>query len=139
MYAFLLAAAQGIAISNSPAPPVVVLPPQSVPPAAMQPSPPVVRRPQSPRPTQSLFSIDDYPYAALGTGARGVVAFRLTVGPDGRVVACAIRQSSGSAVLDATTCNILRRRAHYMPAMDSNGNPVAGTVDDQVEWKLPSR
>ena len=105
----------------------------------MQPSPPVVRGPQSPLATQYLFSIDDYPYAALGSGARGVVAFRLTVGPDGRVLACAITQSSGSAVLDATTCSILRRRAHYMPAMDINGNPVAGTVDDQVEWKLPSR
>jgi hypothetical protein len=37
------------------------------------------------------------------------------------------------------TCNIMRRRARYRPAMDSNGNPVAGTIVQQIEWKAPSR
>jgi hypothetical protein len=31
----------------------------------------------------------------------------------------------------------MRRRARFTPAMDSNGNPAAGTVDDQIAWHLP--
>ena len=66
-------------------------------------------------------------------------SFVLTIDPSGRVIGCNITQSSGSPVLDAATCNIMRRRARYTPAMDSNGNPTAGTIEQQIEWNVPSR
>lgn len=136
-YLMLLAAVPpGIAVTNT-APPVV-LPPQSLPPGAIQP-PLVVRRPQERGTTQSYVSPDDYPAAALGTGAHGIVRFILTIGPDGRVIGCNITKSSGSSVLDAATCNIMHRRARYTPAVDSTGNPTVGTIAQQIEWKAPSR
>jgi protein TonB len=136
---FLLFAAvpPGIAVTNT-APPPVVLPPQSLPPAAIQP-PVVLQGPQERGSTQSYISPDDYPAAALGSGAQGIVRFTLTIDPSGRVVGCNITHSSGSSVLDMATCQIMRRRARYTPARDSNGNPVAGTIEQQVEWKAPSR
>jgi len=134
---FLAAVPPGIAVTNT-APPPVVLPPQSLPPEAFHP-PSVVRGPQERGTTQSYVSPDDYPAAAVGTGAHGIVRFVLTIDPSGRVIGCNITQSSGSPVLDAATCNIMRRRARYTPAMDSNGNPTAGTIEQQIEWNVPSR
>jgi len=131
----ILAAAQGVAISNSPAPETVMVPgpaaPPGPPPAI---APHVVRNPQERRPLLTLFSPDDYPMSAQGSGVRGVIAVTLGISPDGRVASCTIRRSSRLAVLDVSTCNILRRRARYTPAMDSNGNPVAGTIRAEVDW-----
>ena len=142
MFAFLLLVAAippGIAVTNT-APPPVVLPPQSLPPAAIQP-PVVIRGPQERGTAQSYISPmgEDYPVAALGSGARGVVRFILTIDPSGRVIGCSITQSSGSSALDMATCNIMRRRARYTPAMDSNGNPAVGRIAQEIEWKLPTR
>lgn len=139
--AFLILAAAAVppnvTFGNSAPPqPALVLPPQSVPPPAMQP-PHTVSGPQERGSTQSYISRDDYPAEAVGTRAQGTVRFTLTIGPDGRVIGCAISQSSGSEVLDRATCNIISRRARYTPARDSNGNPVAGTIDQQIVWKLP--
>jgi protein TonB len=133
----ILAAAQGVTVQPSVSP-VTVLPPQSLPPGAMQPSQ-AVRGPQETLPLPRYFSTDDYPTAALASRAEGVVGFALTIGADGRIIGCAITRSSGSAALDAATCNILRRRARFAPAMDGNGRPVVSTLDQQVEWKLPTR
>lgn len=134
------APAVGITFTNTvpPQAPPMVLPPQSVPPAAI-PAPGMLRGPQEHIPPQRYFSPagDDYPAAAEGTGAQGTVRFTLTIDPSGRVVGCTIVHSSGSAVLDAATCNIMHRRARYTPAMDSNGNPVAGTITQDVVWKAP--
>ena len=140
MFAYLLSLAAvppGIAVVNT-APPPLVLPPQSLPPAAMQP-PHVIRGPQERGSTQSYISPDDYPAAAVGTGAHGIVRFTLTIDPSGRVIGCNITKSSGSSALDYATCTIMRRRARYTPAMDSNGNPTIGTIEQQIEWKVPSR
>lgn len=125
-----------LAAMQTPAPPLV-LPPQSVPPAAMLPSGQLVRGPRETGPASRYVSRDDYPAAAVGTRAQGLVRFTLTIDPGGRVIGCVITQSSGSSVLDSATCNIMRRRARYAPAMDANGNPVAGTIDQQLAWKLP--
>ena len=130
MFAYLLLLAQ--------AAPPLVLPPQSVPPAAMQP-PTILREPQERMPAPRYVSPDDYPAAAVGSGARGIVGFTLTVSPDGRVIGCNITRSSEWAILDAATCNLMRRRARYTPAMDSSGNPVVGTIAQEIEWKAQSR
>jgi periplasmic protein TonB len=141
----ILAAAQapapGVTFSNTvppPAAPALVLPPHSVPPAAIQ-ATGTLTGPREQIPPQRYFSPagDDYPAAAEGTGAHGTVRFTLTIDPSGRVVGCTIVHSSGSAVLDEATCKIMTRRARYTPAMDSNGQPVAGTITQDVVWKAP--
>ena len=102
------------------------------PPAPPGPRAEIARGPEARQPIESLFSPYDYP--AAGDGTRGVVSVVLTIDPGGRVVSCGIQNSSGPQVLIMTTCNILRRRARFTPAMDSNGNAVTGTVKAQVDW-----
>jgi protein TonB len=122
------------------APPVPPLaPPVIAPPAP--PAPPPPRKVQSATSAKgdlrTLFSADDYPAAAQAAGAEGTAQAELTIGPDGRVVGCNLTRSTGNSALDSATCNILRRRAKFTPARDSNGNPTSDTVTTPpITWRL---
>jgi len=84
-----------------------------------------------------LFSGDDYPASAQAAGAEGTAQAQLTIGPDGRVVGCNIIRSAGNGALDGATCNILRRRAKFTPARDSEGNPTSDTITTPpIVWRL---
>ena len=142
----VLAQQPPVMVTNSP-PPIVAVPhvpgtPVLVPYPITPPPPPpraaIVRPPQPRTPLQQLISADDYPASALRIGAQGSVGFILDVGPDGRVHGCTITRSSGSSALDSSTCAIMRRRARFTPAIDSNGMPAAGRVTGQAEWALPA-
>jgi protein TonB len=86
---------------------------------------------------RTLFSGDDYPASAQAAGAEGTARATLTIGPDGRVVGCNLIQSTGNGALDAATCNILRRRAKFTPARDSNGQPTTDTyTTPPIRWQL---
>lgn len=104
---------------------------------AAAPAPDIARGPQAHGTAASLFSVDDYPAKAAGTGAHGKVIARLTVDTTGRVTACTIVQSSGYPVLDEATCKILQRRAHYGPGVDKHGRPVVSSVDESITWIAP--
>lgn len=135
---------------NNPPPPTiqtVTAPPPTVyvPPVVAAPPPPPP--PPAPRKTVSaqsakgdlrtLFSADDYPASAQAAGAEGTAQASLTIGTDGRVVSCNLTRSTGNSALDAATCNILRRRAKFTPARDSNGNPTTDTVTTPpIRWQL---
>lgn len=86
----------------------------------------------------SLFSDLDYPPAAVAAGEQGAVGFTLEVGANGRVAGCTITQSSGSAQLDDTTCRLIRSRARFTPALDSDGATVPDKVSGRIVWKLPA-
>lgn len=130
------------------APPIVstpVAPPPVITPRAT-PAPPAPPAPPPPRVSQaarargnllSLFSTDDYPQSAIRNEEQGTTSVRLTIGTDGRVSACSITGSSGSAALDNATCNILRRRARFTPAKDQAGNPISDTYSQRIRWELP--
>ena len=124
----ILLAAQGMTLTNTkPATPVEVRSAQA--PSTVVNAVPVVRVVTAPRPrlpAQSYFSPDDYPAAAIGTGAKGRVSVMLGLNVQGRITSCNVLRSSGSSAVDMATCNILHRRASFTPAMDSNGNPVDG-------------
>ena len=121
--------------SSPPSPPFRVIPPP--PPGPPPPLPVIVDPPRPKAPLQALVSELDYPMSALANREQGRVEFRLDVGANGRVLGCTITRSSGSSALDATTCRILRSRARYTPARNSNGMPVGYAVEDAVEWRLP--
>ena len=113
--------------------------------------PPVVPSPPAPPPPprktvsaqsakgdlRTLFSADDYPASAQAAGAEGTAQATLTIGADGRVVGCSLTRSTGNGALDSATCNILRRRAKFTPARDSNGNATTDTVTTPpIVWRL---
>lgn len=120
VFLIFVQSAVGVAMSAPPMPP---------------PSPEVALGPQPHGTAASLFSKDDYPPAAAGTGAHGKVVVRLTIDTTGRIAGCTIMQSSGYSVLDQATCNILRRRARYGPGIDKRGQPVVSTVNESIVWR----
>jgi protein TonB len=86
---------------------------------------------------RTLFSADDYPASAQAAGAEGTAQATLTISPTGQVVGCNLSRSTGNGALDSATCNILRRRAKFTPARDSNGQPTTDTVTTPpIVWRL---
>ena len=97
--------------------------------------------PQPPIPINapaSWVTTDDYPQKALREEREGITAFRVMVGPDGRVAACSTISSSGSFELDDATCQSVTQRARFKPALDSNGKPTSGSYSGRVRWSIPS-
>lgn len=85
----------------------------------------------------SWVSDRDYPSAAIREEREGLTRFRLTIGTDGRVTGCEITGSSGSADLDAATCTKVSSRAHFVPAMGTDGLPMTGNYSGSIRWVLP--
>ncbi len=83
------------------------------------------------------ITIEDYPSTAERERREGTVAFRLSVGRDGRTDNCVVTKSSGSEDLDSATCKLMVRRTKFNPALDSSGTPTAGIYESRVSWKLP--
>lgn len=129
---------------NAPPPTIQiqVAPPPMIPPVAPQPppAPPAPRKVSAAKAKGSLlglFSDEDYPASAQAAGAEGTAQASLTIGADGRVSGCSITRSTGNGALDAATCSILRRRAKFSPAIDSNGRPTGDTVSTPpITWRL---
>jgi protein TonB len=74
----------------------------------------------------------DYPRSAAGAGGTVAIAFR--VRSDGRVDRCAVIASSGEALLDDLTCELVERRFRYRPARDAEGRPVATELRTSFTW-----
>jgi protein TonB len=122
--------------------PVIPPPPPITPPAPPAPTPPpppaVPATRAAPRGNpQDWVTTEDYPAAAARAEEQGVVGFRLDVGTDGKVTNCTVTSSSGSALLDSTACNLLKRRGRFTPAKDTGGNPVPGAYISRIRWQLP--
>lgn len=105
--------------------------------ASAAPPPLSVPRPPWPRVLlHQLLSSDDYPVSALRNEEQGSVDFRLAVGRDGRVSACTVTGSSGSAILDVNTCRLMTARVRFDPARDRRGRQVAGSFIGRITWRL---
>ncbi len=87
-----------------------------------------------PRHLSGRLSDRDYPRAAGEAGVSGTVSVRFTVGVEGRVTDCWITRSSGSRLLDVTTCQLIERRYRFAPSRDEAGRPVPADVVEDHEW-----
>jgi len=89
--------------------------------------------------TTNLFGInaDDYPPEALLRAIEGRVLVRIAVSAQGRASECATVATSGSAVIDETTCRVIRRRARFRPARDAAGRAVPARYVSSVTWLVP--
>ena len=86
---------------------------------------------------RTLFTADDYPFEAERNGEQGTVQVKLNVDAAGRVNGCTVVRSSGHASLDNATCAILQGRARFLPARDSNSQPVPSEVTSPpITWRL---
>jgi TonB family protein len=92
-----------------------------------------------PRPVQELGSLiraGDYPADAMRRGAQGQVRFTVAVDATGAVTGCTVDATSNDADLDRATCDLVRQRAHFTPATDGAGRPVAGSFTAIIGWRL---
>jgi len=83
-----------------------------------------------------FIEADDYPEFELVHAISGTVGVRLRIEPDGTVGDCVVLESSGSAGLDKQTCAVAKRRAHYAPAMSSEGKPLWSFTFERVTWMV---
>ena len=86
----------------------------------------------------TMVQPDDYPARAARQDESGIVSMRLAVDDYGRVTNCAVTESSGSTALDTGTCALLRRKARFAPALNTNGSPVSGTHREMIAWSIGS-
>ncbi len=84
-----------------------------------------------------LFSSEDYPMAALRSGAAGTVTVRVDVGADGKPTQCSLMKSSKNGALDEKTCEIFLKRAKFVTGKDAAGRAIAGHAIQRVRWQLP--
>ncbi|MBA3055126.1 MAG: energy transducer TonB [Sphingomonadales bacterium] len=129
---------------NPVAPPIITVPvappppPVFVAPAAPPPPPPSQARAARPK-NQSSWAAriqDNYPSDALRMEKEGRVGVRVTVGPDGRVSACTVTNSSGTPSLDRAACDGMERYARYDPALNDAGNPTSGSISTAIVYRL---
>jgi protein TonB len=83
-----------------------------------------------------LFSASDYPIDALRKEEQGTSVARLDIDASGRVTRCSIISTSGSALLDKSTCRVLEKRAQFTPARDSFGRPIEDSYVQRITWRL---
>lgn len=102
------------------------------------PRPSLARGPIPAANRNSWIGTDDYPSGALRQGIEGVVVLSAMISADGKVRSCLVTQSSGSQLLDDTTCRLYTSRARFTPARDADGNPIAAQRSDRFRWRIPA-
>jgi protein TonB len=78
----------------------------------------------------------DYPLEASESRVSGTVGVRFVVDVNGRVPSCQVTRSSGSALLDDTTCRLIVQRYRYRPATDARGRPFRSTIVQNETWVI---
>jgi len=76
----------------------------------------------------------DYPKAAREAGLQGTTETEITVGEKGRATGCRVTRTSGSPLLDQTTCRLILRRFRFRPARDRYGRTIVDTIGYDQEW-----
>ncbi len=120
--------------SQPPTPPAPPAPPAPPPP----PPPPAISKAAAARGSPSSWvTNDDYPPAAIRSGDQGSVGVSFTINTQGRVENCQVTSSSGSSLLDRTTCQLVTRRGRYTAAKDAAGSPITSRASLRFRWVLP--
>jgi TonB family protein len=84
----------------------------------------------------SLFRPEDYPHDAAVRERQGRVGLVVLVDEAGQVADCTVIATSGVAALDAQSCAVMKARARYEPARDSDGRPAKDAVIARISWRL---
>lgn len=85
---------------------------------------------------EAIFETDDYPTSSLKKHEQGEAGARFWVTKDGSIRDCKIVESSGSAALDARTCDVIARRGRLEPARTKSGEVVECLSFVRVRWEI---
>lgn len=78
----------------------------------------------------------DVPAAVRDSLFSGTTRAEVAVGTRGEVIGCRTRRSSGSSLLDDTTCRLIFQRFRFRPALDGQGRARNGTIIYEQEWTV---
>lgn len=82
------------------------------------------------------FPPESYPPEARIASQEGRTEFSLDIDAAGRITGCNIIGTSGSDLLDSTTCSQLILNGQFKPARDRNGKAMAGKWNSAMRWQL---
>ncbi|OYY72221.1 MAG: hypothetical protein B7Y47_04045 [Sphingomonas sp. 28-63-12] len=82
------------------------------------------------------FPPESYPPEAKAASQEGRTEFSLDIDAAGRITGCNIVQSSGSELLDSTTCSQLISNGRFKPALDHQGKPMRSNWTSAMRWQL---
>ena len=88
----------------------------------------------APRQVGGKLRRSDIPDDVRDAGIKGVVSVRYFITPEGRAQDCRITRSSGSRVLDVTTCRLIEERFRFRPSLAPNGQPVGAYMVQNHYW-----
>ena len=78
------------------------------------------------------FRPEDFPNAFTGDSA--VVRFRVVIDASGAITECAIPSATKGEEFERATCEVLRKRGRFEPALDASGKSVASYYTNTVSW-----
>jgi hypothetical protein len=78
----------------------------------------------------------DYPTDSLMQGQQAIVRFRLMVDAAGRPTQCAVQSAIAKDDFGQVSCDLLKRRARFRPALSADGRPVASYYVSTVRWVI---
>ena len=78
----------------------------------------------------------DYPDKALVGGKSAIIRFRLVIDASGLVTSCSVPSATKNEGFEGITCDLLKKRARFEPALDGAGKPVASYYVNSVTWLM---
>lgn len=101
---------------------------------------PAVVQPKLETPIAEMIGRHDYPATALRAGWERRSVVMLTISAKGLVSDCDSQdwKTRADVVLDTHTCNLLSKRARFIPAIDAKGLPTQGSANLAISWKIPT-
>jgi hypothetical protein len=82
----------------------------------------------------SWATYSDVPMDIVPEGPQHLVGFRVTVDLAGKPQSCRVDLSSGIPRLDRYSCDLVMKRARFIPAKDAAGTPVYGVYESNLTW-----
>lgn len=87
----------------------------------------------------SWITTSDYPTQAMFQGTGGIVQFRLDVNSIGKVTGCYILSRTSPDLFADQTCRLIKQRARFQPALDSEGRAISSFYVNKVRFYAPER
>jgi TonB family protein len=85
---------------------------------------------------QGVFRSSDYPDVSMQGDEQGALKIAVLVDESGKVADCSVIKTSGTAALDVQSCALILERAHFSPAVGTNGQPTKSGFVQTITWQI---
>lgn len=92
--------------------------------------------PATPVEPRTWFTSQENPKTALQVAERGAIPYTIDVAPDGKALRCA---TPGQTGLDQRVCELVMKRARFLPATDDRGQPAFAVYEGVASFLLPGK